>query len=181
MSAAKYFVRQADDEFQVDIEEQSQGALRVWLNGKERQVDVQDLPGGMQSLLIDGVSYDVDFEQAKAKTELETALNVLVHHSVVPVTVMNERHHRLQELAGSSAAGLSSGEISSPMPGKVIKYLVAAGEQVKSGQGLVVVEAMKMENEISSPLDGEVSELRAEPGAAVESGAILMLIKAEGE
>lgn len=181
MSALQYYVHQGDDDFQVQIEDHEAGGLRVWLDGEERQVDVVDLPGGLLSLLIDGVSYDVDFEPGKKRNELETALNVQVHHSIVPVTVMDERHHRLQELAGSSAGGQASGEITSPMPGKVIKFLVKAGEQVKQGQGLVVVEAMKMENEIASPIDGIVSDLRAEPGTAVESGAVLILVSAKAE
>jgi len=121
MSALQYFVKQGDEAFQVQIEDQPNGGLRVWLDGEERQVDVLNLPGGMLSLLIDGVSYDVDFEQARAKDELETALNVQVHHSVVPLTVMDERHHRLHELAGASGGAQASGEIVSPMPGKVIK------------------------------------------------------------
>ncbi|HEY5675844.1 MAG TPA: biotin/lipoyl-containing protein, partial [Myxococcales bacterium] len=66
--------------------------------------------------------------------------------------------------------------ISAPMPGKVVKVLVKVGDEVKDGQGLVVVEAMKMENELKSPKAGKVTELHAVEGAAVESGAKLAVV-----
>ena len=63
------------------------------------------------------------------------------------------------------------------MPGKVVKVLVAAGDTVQQGQGLIVVEAMKMENELKSPKDGVVSELAVTEGQAVESGAKLLVVE----
>ena len=62
------------------------------------------------------------------------------------------------------------------MPGKVVKILVAVGDEVAQGQGLVVVEAMKMENELKSPKAGTVVEVLAKEGAAVESGAKLIVV-----
>jgi biotin carboxyl carrier protein len=62
------------------------------------------------------------------------------------------------------------------MPGKVVRVLVKAGDEVAEGQGLVVVEAMKMENELKSPKAGTVTELHAVEGATVESGAKLIVV-----
>jgi biotin carboxyl carrier protein len=62
------------------------------------------------------------------------------------------------------------------MPGKVVRVLVKQGEQVQEGQGLVVVEAMKMENELKSPKVGVVAELHAQEGQAVEAGAKLAVV-----
>jgi len=176
MSALQYFVKQGDEAFQVQIEDQPNGGLRVWLDGEERQVDVLNLPGGMLSLLIDGVSYDVDFEQARAKDELETALNVQVHHSVVPLTVMDERHHRLQELAGASGGAQASGEIVSPMPGKVIEVNVKVGDKVSEDDPVVMLEAMKIEMPIVAEAGGTVSEVLVEPGQTVDSDQVLVKI-----
>jgi biotin carboxyl carrier protein len=63
------------------------------------------------------------------------------------------------------------------MPGKVIAVLVAEGDIVEKGQGLVIVEAMKMENEVRSPIAGEVKEIKAKQGDTVEGGAVLLIIE----
>jgi biotin carboxyl carrier protein len=64
-------------------------------------------------------------------------------------------------------------EILAPMPGKIVRVLVAVGESVEAGQGLLVVEAMKMQNEIRSPKNGKVERLLAKEGQAVNAGEVL--------
>ncbi|MBC7929115.1 MAG: biotin/lipoyl-binding protein, partial [Rubrivivax sp.] len=68
-------------------------------------------------------------------------------------------------------------QINAPMPGKVVRVLVEAGQAVEAGAGLVVVEAMKMQNELKSPKTGTVSEVRVEPGATVNAGDVLVIIE----
>jgi biotin carboxyl carrier protein len=63
------------------------------------------------------------------------------------------------------------------MPGKVIAVLVSEGDQVERGQGLVIVEAMKMENEVHSPIAGEIKEIKVKPGDTVEGGALLVIVE----
>jgi 3-methylcrotonyl-CoA carboxylase alpha subunit len=65
-----------------------------------------------------------------------------------------------------------------PMPGRVVRVEVAPGDTVQAGQGLAVVEAMKMENEVTSPAAGVVSAVRAAAGDVVESGAVLVVVSA---
>jgi pyruvate carboxylase subunit B len=72
------------------------------------------------------------------------------------------------------------GTLSSPMPGTVVKVLVAQGDTVKKGQDLVVVEAMKMEIKLSAPRDGTVKSLRAEAGARCDAGEALVELEADG-
>jgi biotin carboxyl carrier protein len=67
--------------------------------------------------------------------------------------------------------------VSVPMPGKVIAVLVSEGDPVERGQGLVIVEAMKMENEVRCPINGEVKEVRVKPGDALQAGAILAVVE----
>lgn len=67
--------------------------------------------------------------------------------------------------------------IVAPIPGRVVRVLVMPGDRVSAGQGVVVVEAMKMENELRSPKDGVVREVKAREGTAVEAGAVLAVIE----
>lgn len=83
-------------------------------------------------------------------------------------------------VAASAAAPAASGageSITSPMPGNILAVNVAAGDMVKKGQVLMVLEAMKMENEIMAPQDGKVTSVAVAKGAAVESGALLCTIQ----
>ena len=84
-----------------------------------------------------------------------------------------------RDLRPGQSASASHGrqEIAASMPGKVIRVLVAAGDTVEEGQGLVVVEAMKMQNEMKSPKAGRVAEVRARPDATVGAGEILVVVE----
>lgn len=70
----------------------------------------------------------------------------------------------------------SAGDVAAPMPGTVLKVKVAAGDTVKKGQVLLILEAMKMENEIVSPADGKVAALNVEAGKAVTAGEVMVTI-----
>ena len=76
---------------------------------------------------------------------------------------------------GKGSAGKAM--LTSPMPGKVVKLLVGEGQEVEAGQGVIVVEAMKMENELKSAVAGKVKEIFVEEGQVVESGAKLLLVE----
>ena len=78
--------------------------------------------------------------------------------------------------AAPAAAGAGE-KITSPMPGNILSVNVAAGDTVKKGQVLMILEAMKMENEIMAPCDGKVTAVAVAKGAAVESGALLCTIQ----
>ena len=79
--------------------------------------------------------------------------------------------------AAAPAAAGAGESITSPMPGNILAVNVAAGDMVKKGQVLMVLEAMKMENEIMAPRDGKVTSVAVTKGAAVESGALLCTIQ----
>ncbi len=79
--------------------------------------------------------------------------------------------------AQAAAAPAAGGEtVNSPMPGTILAVNVAAGDMVKKGQVLMVLEAMKMENEIMSPVDGRIASVQVAKGASVETGAVLCVI-----
>ena len=153
-------------------------SFRVAIHGGPREgpdprvleVDAVHLAFGGLSLLVDGRSARCDLEPGK-----DGALAVRVNGSVQRLELLDERKLRLRQATGKfSLEGPQ--RVDSPMPGKVVRVLVKAGDEVTEGQPLVVVEAMKMENELKSPKAGKVLELLAVEGAAVESGARLAVV-----
>lgn len=154
----------------VDIEPAGENRFKLTINGVSHVVDALTLPHGAVTMLVDSDSYGVEFE------ENGDEVGVLVRGQVTRVDVADERRLRLRAgTAGFTAEGKQV--INAPMPGKVVKVLVKVGDEVKQGQGLVVVEAMKMENELKSPKDGKVVELFAKEGTAVENNAKLVVVE----
>lgn len=88
--------------------------------------------------------------------------------------VVDERTKALREMTGKGAAQNTGGIVKAPMPGLVLRLEVAVGETVRAGQGLVVLEAMKMENEIKANAAGVVSAIRVAAGQKVDKGAVLL-------
>jgi biotin carboxyl carrier protein len=107
-------------------------------------------------------------------------LTVHVDGRTVPVTIgtQDKRSRRGRDaMADLSANNSAPQQVTAPMPGKVVKLLVRAGETVAASQGVVVVEAMKMENELRAPKAGTVAEIKVVEGASVEAGAVLAIIE----
>jgi biotin carboxyl carrier protein len=120
---------------------------------------------GRFSVLVEGRSYQV---------VLASDLDVVVNGRTLRVNVEDPRKLRGR---GSSERGHGRQTIASPMPGRVIRVLVEAGQAVEAGQGLIVVEAMKMQNEMKSPRAGKILEIRTAAGAAVAAGDVLLAIE----
>jgi biotin carboxyl carrier protein len=131
----------------------------------ERDYSLVESGPGIFSILIEGRSYQA--------TILAPA-TIQVNHQVFEVESFDPR-----ELRARSTTGASHGRqnIAAPMPGKVVRLLVAVGDPVEPGQGLIVVEAMKMQNEMKSPKIGIVVEIRTRDGATVAAGEILIVIE----
>jgi biotin carboxyl carrier protein len=92
-----------------------------------------------------------------------------------PIRIIDPRRLRSSEAAGRQDHG--SAEIVAPMPGKVVRVLVTEGEAVIAGSGILVVEAMKMQNELKTPKTGRVVSIRADPGATVNAGDVLAVVE----
>lgn len=137
---------------------------------RELDLDAVHLHGSALSVLSGGRSYACDLSPGK-----EGAVAVRVNQALVPLEIVDERRLRLRRASGKFSLD-GPQRVDAPMPGKVVRVLVKKGDAVAEGQGLVVVEAMKMENELKSPKAGTVSELFAVEGAAVENGARLVVV-----
>ncbi len=94
-------------------------------------------------------------------------------------TVVDQRTRQLREMTGQSV-GSGDQVIAAPMPGLVLRVEVQVGTQVKAGAGLIVLEAMKMENELRSPIAGTVTAVHVESGQRVEKGASLVEVTTHG-
>jgi len=159
-----------------DIQVKDGNCLTV--NGEEVTLDLK--PGRKPehfSLILDGRSHQVWIEECQACHNGKSAvLRVHLHGFDYEVQVDTERSLKLREFAGVSGSDEELGQINAPMPGLVVKVLVETGQKVKKGDGVIIVEAMKMENEIKSPVDGIVSDVHVRDKQAVEKGEILITI-----
>jgi len=90
------------------------------------------------------------------------------------VEALDERTRAIRELSGASSAPKGHAPLVAPMPGLIVRVAVKPGDEVRAGQGLVVMEAMKMENELRAVAAGRVKSVQAQPGMAVEKGALLV-------
>jgi biotin carboxyl carrier protein len=165
-----YVATIGDRDVRITVEETGGSGYRVTIDGEEHVVDAQRIADQLWSLLYWNAVYEVDVTQAPAD-EYE----VLIRGDCHRFALMNEQRRAMIRAGGKGAAGKAM--VSSPMPGKVVKILVAEGEEVRAGQGVIVVEAMKMENELKAAVAGKVKEIFVAEGQVVESGAKLLLVE----
>lgn len=168
----RYYAKFGDTQRSVDVEPQDGGLFRIRIDdGEWKQVDAQWVEARTLSLIVENKSYEVDFEPA----EEGDGVSVLVRDELFALELMDDR--KLRMMAASSTAGIEGPVVvRSPMPGKLVKLLVAVGDEVEEGQGVAIVEAMKMENELKSPKAGVVAGIDAAEGDAVEGRQPLVSI-----
>ena len=97
----------------------------------------------------------------------------------VHANVVDERTRAIRAMTAHSAGAQGPKPVRAPMPGMVVRIEVEVGQRVSAGQGVVIIEAMKMENELKADGAGVVSKILATPGTAVEKGAVLVELAAE--
>lgn len=144
------------------------GSYRVTVDGVEHDVDARALRAGTWSLVLAGRSYVVDLDPRRA------GVAASVGASEVLLQVEDALHRRLAAAAGSRGAVARGEAIRAPIAGKVVKVLVAAGDEVAPGTPVIVLEAMKMENELVAERGGTVTGLHKQAGQAVDTGDLLV-------
>jgi biotin carboxyl carrier protein len=149
----------------VEVREKD-GHYAVVIDGKAHDVDYQETGRDFVSLLLDGRSYEAGLERRPS--------GCIVHFPADTLDV------ELSEAARGAAAlarkPAGPARVVAPMPGKIVRVLVVPGQEVPAGQGLVVMEAMKMENELRSPRPGSVQQVAVREGQTVETGALLAVV-----
>jgi biotin carboxyl carrier protein len=144
------------------------GRYTVTLDGRSLEVDLHEAGRDFLSLLIEGRSYEVGLEKRPQ------GYTVVLENDVLAVDLADAARGAANAVRKTAAGPL---RIVAPMPGKLVHVLVAPGQEVVAGQGLVVVEAMKMENELRAARSGRVKEVPVREGQAVETGALLVLVE----
>ena len=164
----RYFVTFSDSKepLEIDVKELPSGKLEVSSHGKKIDVDVATVDGAL-SLRVDGHVVDLTTEG----TPPDLGVIASGHRSYVRV---ESDRQRAADAAAKHTGGGADDLVRSPMPGRIVRVLVAVGDEVQPGQPLVVIEAMKMENELKSKRAGKVVEVLVTQGAAVEGNAKLL-------
>ncbi|MBL8205036.1 MAG: biotin/lipoyl-binding protein [Blastocatellia bacterium] len=135
--------------YKAQISEPQPGSFTVILDSRVYSCTLEKLPGGGTEVSLNGVRIPVKIQDPKR----------LSHN-----------------IGGNSQAG-GLAVLASPMPGKVVRVLCAEGDEVTEGQGLLVVEAMKMQNEVQSPKVGKVREIKVSEGQTVNAGDVLAIVE----
>ncbi|MGD2207050.1 MAG: biotin/lipoyl-binding protein [Anaerolineae bacterium] len=164
----KYVATVDGQEYHLGLEEDG-----VTLDGAPVEVDLQSIDGGFHySLLVGAASHEVFVERC------EDVCFVTLGGQRYQVQVEDERARRLGErrAAVEATEGRGEAEVVSPMPGVVVAVLVEAGQEVRTGEGLLILEAMKMENEIRAPRTGVVEAVQVEAGQRVSLDDVFVRI-----
>jgi biotin carboxyl carrier protein len=141
------------------------------IDGQPFEVDAVPTARDILSIIEgEGNAYEVKRERA-----LNGELHMLVGSSRYPCEVQDPRSLRTRRAASDATEGPQ--KIVAPMPGKVVRIIVPQGEPVEAGKGVLVVEAMKMQNELKSPKSGKVQKLLVAEGATVNAGDMLAIIE----
>lgn len=149
----------------VELERDGDG-WRVTLDGQPVTADAAEIAPHTLSILLYGQSHEIYVTPfANGTLELQTATQEFTAEVIDPRAWSGRRHGSV-ETEGRQ-------QVVAPMPGKVVRLLVKPGDQVEAGQGLLVVEAMKMQNEIRSPKSGTVEHILAKEGQPVNAGEVL--------
>jgi len=138
---------------------------------RRMQLDAVLTEAGVLSLLLEGKSYEVKRETIAGSP----GVTIVIGARRYPAEIRDPRSLRGRRLATDEADGPR--KILAPMPGKIVRLLVAEGAVVEAGQGILIIEAMKMQNELKSPKKGIVRKIRAAAGAAVNAGEELAVVE----
>jgi biotin carboxyl carrier protein len=172
----KYVTTVGEHTFEIEIEEPGTAVV----DGQPHVVDLREIvPGRLYSLLLDHISHESFVESAQGDwgpAQGGSHFRVLLEGELYPVCVHDERAIRLAR--GMAGFVPDSGEvrIRAPMPGLIVSLPVKAGQAVRQGEVLVILESMKMDNELRAPRDGTVARLHIEIGDSVEGKQMLVTL-----
>ncbi len=146
---------------------------RMWrcsIDGKEIAVDAALTARDVLSVLVGDKAYEI-----KRERSLQGEVHMILGSARYAVEVRDPRSLRTRRSAAGTEAGPQ--KLTAPMPGKIVRIAVSQGDEVKAGQPIIVMEAMKMQNEMKSPKDGKVQKILTAEGSTVNAGDTLAIIE----
>lgn len=149
--------------------EDSEG--RILLNGQAKDFNIATLPNGMISLLYEGKSYTA---MLLGVDEADKKIRLSLDGKEFSFTIQEPIDLLLEQMGMGGLAVKKAESVKAPMPGKVLKVMAQAGQEVQKGDGLLILEAMKMENVLKATQAATVKQVLIQEGAAVEKGAVLI-------
>lgn len=162
----KYFVKVGDEELEVLI-----AGDAVTVNGETHRASLVSVAGTPVSVLRIG---DEVCRVVSRTAESRGRYTLWLDGFRFETEALDERARAIRELTGAAAAAAGPAPLVAPMPGMIVRVQAQVGDQVQPGQGLVVMEAMKMENELRATSAGTIRAVLVQPGTAVEKGAVLL-------
>jgi biotin carboxyl carrier protein len=165
------------DTHDLEITRQDGVITLVW-NGEAQEADVVEVEPGTFSVIMGGQTYDVRIDRVRNPDPDVQGFRATLHDGAYDFGLQDPIKALL---AAAGGAGGGGGILTSPMPGKIVKVLVAEGEEVAEGQTLLIMEAMKMQNELKATSAGIVGKVSVQEGATVETGSSLITITAPKE
>lgn len=162
-----YTFKSRDQIYKITLEE-DENQLQIDIEGRSIPVDFKKVEDNLYSIIINGISKSVGVLKKGKKVQ------VFLDGDLYELEAVSEREQR-------KTSHITSGiqEIKSPMPSRVVKILKGEGDEVAPDEGIIVVEAMKMESELKSPIAGKVKNVMVKEGDAVESGTVLLVVSSE--
>jgi len=145
---------------------QAQDTWDCRMDGRVVNIDVRAISPGVLSIIREGRSYVV-------RRGADGTIKVGEHS--FNVSIADPRSWRSRQMTSGGAAGPQ--KLTASMPGKVVRILTTPGAHVKTGQGIAVIEAMKMQNELRSPRDGKISSILVQEGKAVNAGEVVAVVE----
>jgi biotin carboxyl carrier protein len=161
-----------DVQYELDFSENG-SHLTAEIDGRRYELEVSQPEANVFLFKLENRIYQI-FVSPNLKNA-ESAVAVNVGDRQFEIKIVDPKRLRASGANGAQTAGAS--EIKTAMPGKVVRVLVEQGDEVKVGDGVIIVEAMKMQNEMKSPKDGFIKEIRFAEGTTVNAGDILVVIE----
>lgn len=166
-SNMKYIARVNESEFVLDLKLNSE-SQKIHVEGEDYQVEVEPLSKHHVLTRINGRVFDV------LVTETGPVAETMVNGKICRVQITPEKLQHIKQLSGAEAAASGPKPVKAPMPGLVLKILVKEGQKVHRRDGLLVIEAMKMENEIRAERDCQIKKIFVREGEAVDKEQLLI-------
>jgi len=148
--------------------EQKNGLVQATVDDRDYELTVVQPEAGVYLLFLGASVYE-----ARVCGLQEDSFHVEVGSRAFSARFIDRKHRR----SGGDSAQAGHQFLTAPMPGKVIRVLVSRGDQVKAGQGVMIVEAMKMQNEVKSPKAGQISEIKVSEGDTVTANQVLAIVE----